>query len=1409
MSQVWKVLYDGDEREPDLVDEEPLEGEEEEEEEEPDEDEDEDGGSHGRRVKKEVFLDSADDEDLLDGPDNLLAHIPPEDEVDEYGEVSAGSLSAVTPWIDGLGMKATDLSTLPVAPPANDELHLEWVYGYASRLTRASVRYSAQSGTILYPAASMGVIYNKNTKTQKYSMHHKDEITALDAHPNKDIAATGHRARGDITVCVWNSVTGEALKHLNVGDKVYGISSLKFNADGRYLAVACQDVNHTVLIYDWEFATVPSASVNGGPQKILCLVFSLVTDKIRLLEGGVGHFSLLELCGNHIFKKTGQYGPDMKKLNITCAAALPVSNNVEDNGNEYLVGLPNGSIGVITRGEKKISNYVSVQSKAVTSLYVIPMPSEDPDAEIPSYQVITGGIDGLIKVLDNSFEPMYEYNLYNVKLNYNLHKLGKLRGIKSICCDKSHRKILYGTSGGEIGEIGYSDGKDINNGPLVQGHCRDQSFGLCAHPIRQECVTVGDDRTLRVWNLEKKTMISILDLPDIARVVTYSPTGQLIAVGLGGIVRGGTSAKPRVPRANDGKLVIISYLQGVLRTVYETQDAHGPITTIVFSPDGSKLYVGSLDGKIYIYDVLDNFSLSHTLDKHTAGVLSLDISSTAKYLASVDAVAQILLWDLEDLGNLVNDSKIRDIITDETWHVRNNTLSYESIGAFPSTGGKFSDLLALARSNDKRLFVTGDNHGVLKLFKNPSYRPNAPYKAFHAHSLGGISRVSISVKDQFVLSLGREDKVLCQWKLEKVDDILNRTVERPLTLPTALVTPTDCNPGQLRDFATGVPMQTLTFNSVNFSKEGTGDSRAPEVEMGLHVVLGVGAASCVSSVRNYLPQAYYCGSGDIVTAAGTVPYLLQRDRISQKHCLINTNPTANIKTNDGARDVSVVAVSSSLRYICVGEKSSVYELPETSLLFRAKSRVFDAATGLLVSVLPGDIDGGVAAIAFSNDDSKIACLGGDAYSSLTVFQSALRNWVDAIALFRTVTDTKPNYVLSFILQPDTVDTPAPAPQPSYYGAASYGPYHLVTGGEAVLRFWRINSKNTTSSAAEYKDKSLQPAFVTAAVSVKYNWTVTGDAAGSIYLWEGNRCASVLKNSHASAVSTLVACPPKGSVSGGTPSTIAGKGTVASPRGFISASSDRIRVWDSAGEPQAEYPLGPYFTALDRPVSKNAYVTSLSTDGNFNRLLVSTSVSVVFEIAMDTQGVFLISEGHLPGRFTAICTHPTDPKYLVSGGQDGSIRLWNLDIRRPIEIVQLLYTVTSVSFRTDGTMLAVAVSTGTDVGSSIMIMNFQPNDSTRVTVAQKVQSVGQGSVNVVRYSPDDSFLAAGSEDRSIYLFDVVHGYKLRGSIRAHSNPIIGLDFSVSGEFVVISLSIQCCTSSYNARSKNWDAYVNLD
>jgi WD40 repeat protein len=152
-----------------------------------------------------------------------------------------------------------------------------------------------------------------------------------------------------------------------------------------------------------------------------------------------------------------------------------------------------------------------------------------------------------------------------------------------------------------------------------------------------------------VWNLATRKLIAVAELPDIARAVAFSPNGQLLAVGLGGTVRG--DGRPD-PREFTGRVVLVSYLRSQLRTVHVASNALDAVSALVFSPDGSRLLVASLDNSIYVYDVMNNFSLAATLSGHTQGVRSLDLSADGDYLLSAGVQEEIVLWSMKSLAQV-------------------------------------------------------------------------------------------------------------------------------------------------------------------------------------------------------------------------------------------------------------------------------------------------------------------------------------------------------------------------------------------------------------------------------------------------------------------------------------------------------------------------------------------------------------------------------------------------------------------------------------------------------------------------------------------------------------------------------------------------------------------------------------
>ena len=106
--------------------------------------------------------------------------------------------------------------------------------------------------------------------------------------------------------------------------------------------------------------------------------------------------------------------------------------------------------------------------------------------------------------------------------------------IKSLSWSSDGARILVGTMGSEIYEISAGDGSNCHSGPIIQGHCKHELWGLAMNPTKPEYCTVGDDHSVRLWDIKTKALLKMVMLDDtMARCCSYSPDGQVIVIGLG------------------------------------------------------------------------------------------------------------------------------------------------------------------------------------------------------------------------------------------------------------------------------------------------------------------------------------------------------------------------------------------------------------------------------------------------------------------------------------------------------------------------------------------------------------------------------------------------------------------------------------------------------------------------------------------------------------------------------------------------------------------------------------------------------------------------------------------------------------------------------------------------------------
>ena len=80
---------------------------------------------------------------------------------------------------------------------------------------------------------------------------------------------------------------------------------------------------------------------------------------------------------------------------------------------------------------------------------------------------------------------------------------------------------------------------------------------------QQQKGTVGDDKTVRVWDTASKQLLKMTRLDTAARCCAYSPDGMTIAVGLGAPEESGVTRSKK-----DGALLVLN--EEVLTIIFET-----------------------------------------------------------------------------------------------------------------------------------------------------------------------------------------------------------------------------------------------------------------------------------------------------------------------------------------------------------------------------------------------------------------------------------------------------------------------------------------------------------------------------------------------------------------------------------------------------------------------------------------------------------------------------------------------------------------------------------------------------------------------------------------------------------------------------------------------------------------------
>uniref|UniRef100_A0A3B4GUS1 EMAP like 6 n=1 Tax=Pundamilia nyererei TaxID=303518 RepID=A0A3B4GUS1_9CICH len=319
----------------------------------------------------------------------------------------------------------------------------------------------------------------------------------------------------------------------------------------------------------------------------------------------------------------------------------------------------------------------------------------------------TGGRDGCIRLWDVDFKPITKIDLREAEQGY------KGLSIRSVCWRAD--RILAGTQDSEIFEVMVRD----RDKPLLimQGHSEGELWALDVHPKKPLAVTGSDDRSVR----------SVLSLDC-------------------------ESCKATVAECENGSTELRDMTE-----VVHIKDRKEVIHEMKFSPDGAYLAVGSNDGLVDIYAVAQRYKKVGECSQSSSFITHLDWTLDSKILQTNDGAGDRFFYRMP-LGKLVSKEEVKG----QRWASWSGVLGSEVSGIWPKYSAQ-TEINAVDANPSAAVLVTGDDLGLVKLFRFPCVRKGAKFKKYIGHS-AHVTNVRWSHDLQWVLTTGGADHALFQWR---------------------------------------------------------------------------------------------------------------------------------------------------------------------------------------------------------------------------------------------------------------------------------------------------------------------------------------------------------------------------------------------------------------------------------------------------------------------------------------------------------------------------------------------------------------------------------------------------------------------------------------------------------------------
>uniref|UniRef100_A0AAY4ASC1 Echinoderm microtubule-associated protein-like 6 n=1 Tax=Denticeps clupeoides TaxID=299321 RepID=A0AAY4ASC1_9TELE len=549
----------------------------------------------------------------------------------------------------------------------------------------------------------------------------------------------------------------------------------------------------------------------------------------------------------------------------------------------------------------------------------------------------------------------------------------------------------------------------------------------------------------RLWSLADHTLVARCNMEEAVRSVSFNNDGSQLALGM-----------------KDGSFTVLRVRD--MTEVVHIKDRKEAIHELKFSPDGSYLAVGSNDGLVDIYAVAQRYKKVGECNKSSCFITHLDWSVDNRFLQTNDGAGERLFYRMP-AGKYLTKDEAKGI----HWMTWTGVIGAEVNGIWPKYSN-VNNINSVDANYSSAVMVTGDDFGLVKLFRFPCLKKAAKFKKYIGHS-AHVTNVRWSHDLQWVVSTGGADHSVFQWRFLP-EGVMNGVLETPQPGPRKPESFTPSSPAPRSPV-----LQVYKEDLPQLRKKLVGSlkrQKAPDEGLRLQFIHGYRGCDC----RNNL---FYTQTGEVVYHVAAVGVVYNRQQHAQRFYLGHDD------------DILSLSVHPLKDYVATGQVGRDPAI-----------HVWDVQTLKCLSLLRGQHQRGVCALEFTADGKSLVSVGIDEGHCIAIW-----DWKKGEKIAKARGHKDKIFVVKG--NPFRMDK-------------------LVTVGIKHIKFWQHTGGGLTFKRGIFGNLGKQETMMSVCYGRAEDLTFSGATTGDVYVWKDTTLMKTIK-AHDGPVFAMCSLD-KGFVTGG-------------------------------------------------------------------------------------------------------------------------------------------------------------------------------------------------------------------------------------------------------------------------------------